>query len=187
MRNEFPTKKMLYIKILSILLVLVLMALLYGNNFYFRNKMIDHAQIDKIEIFKKDRILLAYHREKDKLIILKKYKIALGRNPIGPKEQQGDNKTPEGPYTIKRKNSNSSFYLSLEISYPNKQDKLRAQKKGVHPGNNIMIHGIMNGLGWIGKTHLLTDWTKGCIALTNEEIKEIFDNTPVGTPVIIYP
>ena len=128
-----------------------------------------------------------YQKEHNGFKILREYKISLGRNPLGTKEQQGDNKTPEGSYVITRKNPTSSFYLALEISYPNAKDKYQAKIKQINPGNNIMIHGIFNGLGWIGKIHLLRDWTKGCIAITNTEIKEIFDGTVVGTPVIIYP
>lgn len=169
------------------IIALFFIPFIYWNNFYYPEKFKQDIQIDKIEIFKKNRTLRICQKEQDGFKILREYKISLGRNPLGSKEQQGDNKTPEGSYVITRRNSNSSFYLSLEISYPNEKDKYRAKIKRIHPGNNIMIHGILNGLGWIGKIHLLRDWTKGCIAITNTEIKEIFDATIVGTPVMIYP
>ena len=108
---------------------------------------------------------------KDK--VLKTYKIALGGNPNGPKERQGDNKTPEGTYIIDSRNKNSRYHLSLHISYPNEKDKKRAKELGVSPGGDIMIHGIKNGFSWIGDLHTELDWTKGCIAVTDEEIEEI--------------
>jgi len=119
--------------------------------------------------------------------VLKTYKIALGGNPIGPKERQGDNKTPEGTYVIDGRNGDSRFYLSLHISYPNERDKNRAKELGVSPGGDIMIHGIKNGSSWVGDGHAKVDWTNGCIAVTNEEITEIARLTPNGTIVEIRP
>jgi murein L,D-transpeptidase YafK len=111
----------------------------------------------------------------------------LGGNPIGPKERQGDNKTPEGTYVIDARNSDSRFHLSLRISYPNERDKKRAKELGVSPGGDIMIHGIKNGLAWVGDAHAGVDWTKGCIAVTDEEIEEIDKLAPNGTIVEIRP
>jgi tetratricopeptide (TPR) repeat protein len=119
--------------------------------------------------------------------VLKTYKIALGGNPIGPKERQGDNKTPEGTYVIDARNRDSRFHLSLHISYPNERDKIRAKELGVSPGGDIMIHGIKNGSSWVGDAHAEVDWTKGCIAVTDEEIEEIAKLTPNGTIVEIRP
>jgi murein L,D-transpeptidase YafK len=119
--------------------------------------------------------------------VLKTYKIALGGNPIGPKERQGDNKTPEGTYIIDARNRDSRFYLSLHISYPNERDKNRAKKLGVSPGGDIMIHGIKNGFSRVGNAHAEIDWTKGCIAVTNKEIEEIAKLAPNGTIVEIRP
>ncbi len=138
---------------------------------------------DKILIEKKERRLTLLSKGE----AIKTYKIALGGNPIGPKERQGDNKTPEGMYTIDGKNRDSSYHLSLRISYPNEKDKARARELGVSPGGDIMIHGIKNGLGWVGTAHTEIDWTKGCIAVTDEEIEEIDRLAPNGTVVEIRP
>jgi murein L,D-transpeptidase YafK len=119
--------------------------------------------------------------------VIKSYKIALGGNPVGPKERQGDNKTPEGTYRIDARNGNSGFHLSLHISYPNEDDKKRAKKLGVSPGGNIMIHGIKNGFSQVGASHAETDWTEGCIAVTNQEMEEIYKFVPIGTVVEITP
>ena len=119
--------------------------------------------------------------------VLKSYNIALGGNPIGPKERQGDNKTPEGTYVIDARNRDSRFHLSLHISYPNERDKKRAKELGVSPGGDIMIHGIKNGLSWIGDAHTGGDWTKGCIAVTDQEIEEIDKLAPNGAIVEIRP
>jgi murein L,D-transpeptidase YafK len=119
--------------------------------------------------------------------VIKSYKIALGGNPLGPKERQGDNKTPEGTYRIDARNGNSGFHLSLHISYPNEDDKKRAKKLGVSPGGDIMIHGIKNGFSQVGASHAETDWTEGCIAVTNQEMEEIYKFVPIGTVVEITP
>ena len=115
--------------------------------------------------------------------IIRTYRIALGGNPEGPKERQGDKKTPEGIYYIKGRNKSSRFYLSLHISYPNEDDIRRAKKMGVSPGGNIMIHGLKNDFSWMGEAHTQNDWTEGCIAVTNEEIEEIDKLVPNGTIV----
>jgi len=138
---------------------------------------------DKILIEKKERRLTLLAKGK----VLKTYQIALGGNPIGPKERQGDNKTPEGTYVIDSRNKNSQFHLSLHISYPNEKDKKRAKALGVSPGGDIMIHGIKNGFSWAGELHAEIDWTKGCIAVTDEEIEEIDKLVPNGTSVEIRP
>ncbi|MBZ0158003.1 MAG: L,D-transpeptidase family protein [Alphaproteobacteria bacterium] len=138
---------------------------------------------DKILIEKKARRLTLIAKGK----VLKTYKIALGGNPNGPKERQGDNKTPEGTYIIDSRNRNSGYHLSLHISYPNEKDKKRAKELGVSPGGDIMIHGIKNGLSWVGDLHTNVDWTKGCIAVTDQEIEEIEKVVPNGTLVEIRP
>ena len=138
-----------------------------------------------------DRILIEKNARRLMLIsqgeVLKSYNIALGGNPIGPKERQGDNKTPEGTYVIDGRNKDSRFHLSLHISYPNERDKKRAKELGVSPGGDIMIHGIKNGFSWVGDAHSGVDWTKGCIAVTDEEIDEISMLAPNGTIVEIRP
>jgi murein L,D-transpeptidase YafK len=138
---------------------------------------------DRILIEKKERRLTLISKGK----VLKTYKIALGGNPNGPKERQGDNKTPEGTYIIDSRNRDSRYHLSLHISYPNEKDKKRAKQRGVSPGGDIMIHGIKNGFSWVGDLHTEVDWTKGCIAVTDEEIEEIDKLVPNGTIVEIRP
>jgi tetratricopeptide (TPR) repeat protein len=141
------------------------------------------GSVDKIVIEKKARRLILISKGE----VLKTYKIALGGNPNGPKERQGDNKTPEGTYVIDSRNKDSRYHLSLHISYPNERDKKRAKELGVSPGGNIMIHGIKNGFSWVGDSHTEVDWTKGCIAVTDEEIEEINKIAPNGTIVEIRP
>jgi tetratricopeptide (TPR) repeat protein len=138
---------------------------------------------DKVLIEKKERRLTLVSKGE----VIKTYKIALGGDPVGPKVMQGDNKTPEGVYIIDSRNNNSEYHLSLHISYPNEIDKKRARELGVSPGGDIMIHGIKNGLGWVGASHAELDWTKGCIAVTDKEMEEIYRLVPNGTIVVIMP
>jgi tetratricopeptide (TPR) repeat protein len=142
---------------------------------------IQNRSADKILIEKKERRLTLISKDK----VLKTYNIALGGNPNGQKEREGDNKTPEGIYFIDSRNKNSRYHRSLHISYPNKKDKKRAKELGVSPGGNILIHGIKNGYSWVGDAHSAFDWTQGCIAVTDEEIEEIEKLVPNGTIVEI--
>jgi L,D-peptidoglycan transpeptidase YkuD (ErfK/YbiS/YcfS/YnhG family) len=139
--------------------------------------------VDRIEIEKKSRRLLLISKGD----VIRTYKIALGGDPIGPKEREGDNKTPEGTYVIDSRNKDSHYHRSLHISYPNERDKKRARELGVSPGGNIMLHGIKKGFSWVGDAHTEVDWTKGCIAVTDEEIEEIDKVAPDGTVVEIRP
>jgi len=143
----------------------------------------DAPTADKVLIEKKARRLTLFSNGQP----IKAYKVALGRNPVGPKEKEGDNKTPEGIYSIDARNTKSRYRLSLHIYYPTSQDVQRAKQQGVSPGGNIMIHGLMSGLGWVGGLHRSLDWTKGCIAVTNNEIDEIGRLVPNGTSVEIRP
>jgi murein L,D-transpeptidase YafK len=111
--------------------------------------------------------------------VLRTYRIALGREPVGPKRQEGDGRTPEGRYTIDYRNANSKFHLSLHISYPNGADVARARESGVDPGGDIMIHGLKDGVRMEG------DWTQGCIAVTDEEMDEIWGLVGEGTAIWI--
>jgi murein L,D-transpeptidase YafK len=138
---------------------------------------------DRILVEKSKRRLILFAGEQ----VLKEYEIALGENAYGPKEREGDKKTPEGHYIIDSRKADSDYHLALRISYPNADDIRRARKMGVPPGNNIMIHGIGSGLGWLGGHHRALDWTQGCIAVTNAEIEEIWRVVPDGTPIEIRP
>ena len=115
------------------------------------------------------------------------YNIALGPKPKGHKRRRGDGRTPEGRYTIDWRNPESAFHLSLHISYPAPRDQAAAAEAGRDPGGMIMIHGLPNGKDWIGSAHSSIDWTEGCIAVTSEEIEEIWSLVPDGTPIDIYP
>lgn len=118
---------------------------------------------------------------------LKSYRVALGGQPTGAKQRQGDNKTPEGVYAVDFKKADSGFHKALHVSYPNAADRARAAAAGVSPGGDIMIHGLPNGLGFLGRTQRFRDWTAGCIALTNREVDEVWRAVPAGTPVDIRP
>jgi len=118
---------------------------------------------------------------------LRTYKIALGRSPVGPKEREGDNRTPEGDFIIDSRLEKSGYHRALHISYPTPADLERAKGRGYSPGGAIMIHGIKNGLGWLGSLHTMSDWTRGCIAVTNSEIEELWRIAPNGTRVQIKP
>ena len=138
---------------------------------------------DRVVIEKAARTLALYHRGR----LVKTYRVALGSNAKGRKEREGDGRTPEGTYVIDFRKRDSAFHRALHISYPNDEDRQRARRLGVSPGGAIMIHGLPNGRGAIGKAHLLRDWTQGCIAVTNEEIEEIWRAVPNGTRVDIKP
>lgn len=113
--------------------------------------------------------------------VLRMYRIDLGFAPKGDKAISGDGRTPEGLYTIDRRNPNSQFHLSIGIDYPNERDIALAKKMGADPGGDIFIHGRGNPGGW-----LIRDWTWGCIAVTNDEIEEIYSMVKDGTPIAIY-
>jgi len=108
-----------------------------------------------------------------------------GRGDDDAKQQQGDNRTPEGHYIIDGKNEHSQFHKSLHISYPSPQDVAHAKSQGLSPGGAVMIHGLRNDLKWLGRLHLLIDWTQGCIAVTNNELDEIWRVVPMSTPIEI--
>ncbi len=119
--------------------------------------------------------------------IIKEYKIALGGNPAGHKQQEGDERTPEGRYLLDYKNENSKYYKAIHISYPNDDDKRKATTNGVNPGGQIMIHGQRNGFAWLAFITQWFNWTDGCIAVTNSEMHEIWQAVDVGTPIEIQP
>lgn len=129
-----------------------------------------------------DRIIVEKRAHRMTLLkagrVVKTYRIALGRGGLGPKTQSGDSRVPEGIYRISGRNPNSAYHLSLRISYPTLAQAQAARARGIDPGGDIMIHGLRNGLGWIGAQHRRVDWTQGCIAVTNAEIEEIWRTVP---------
>jgi murein L,D-transpeptidase YafK len=138
-------------------------------------------QADRIVVIKSKRVLMLMQDG----AIIKSYRIALGSNPFGHKIKAGDKRTPEGKYIIDARNPNSSYHLSLRISYPSQADLENAERLGVSPGGSIMIHGQKPQYAHLGKLHRLEDWTDGCIAVTNREIEEIWRLVPNGTPIEI--
>ncbi|MGC2616239.1 MAG: L,D-transpeptidase family protein [Terracidiphilus sp.] len=141
------------------------------------------GQVDSILVLKKDHVMELLSRGK----VVRTYKVALGRGGLEPKQREGDGRTPEGHYVIDAKYEHSAYHKALHVSYPDAEDRRRAATLGVPPGGAIMIHGLPNGRGWIGAGQHLYDWTLGCIAVTNEEIDDVWNLVPVGTSVEIRP
>lgn len=139
------------------------------------------GRIDRILIEKEARRLTVYRDGE----ALRSYRVALGFAPAGDKERQGDGRTPEGIFRIDRRNPQSAYHLSLGLDYPQPEDVARARAGGYSPGGDIFIHGQPNGFGRL--TTLPYDWTAGCIAVSDDEIEELWRITPVGTEVEIRP
>jgi murein L,D-transpeptidase YafK len=186
----------LFIKILGLIILIVVVAavvvVVWMNIGYKplpegartdREPLPDGVRADRIVIEKSRRQLTLLKDGKP----LKTYAVALGGSPTGPKEREGDGKTPEGVYHIDYRKANSSFHRALHISYPSAAEVEAARKGGYPPGGAIMIHGLPNGFGGLGASHRLRDWTLGCIAVTNIEIEEIWRVVPNGAVVEIRP
>lgn len=138
----------------------------------------------KIDLVKVDKSARKMYLIKEGEIV-KSFKIALGANPQGYKQQEGDEKTPEGTYVLDYKNEKSSFYRSMHISYPNAVDIENAKKAGVNPGGQIMVHGQKNGFSGLSFLSQNFDWTNGCIAITNAEMDEFMSLVDVNTKISI--
>jgi murein L,D-transpeptidase YafK len=138
---------------------------------------------DSIVVEKALRSLTLYHAGEP----VKRYLVALGKEPVGDKVRQGDSRTPEGLFYIEGRNPHSQFFRSLRISYPSQRHLDQAKELGVKPGGDIMLHGLPPQWAKLGSEHLLYDWTEGCIALTNREIMEIWAAVPDGAPIEIKP
>ncbi|MEM9971282.1 MAG: L,D-transpeptidase family protein [Pseudomonadota bacterium] len=150
-------------------------AALVGCGSKFRSY--DGPEVTRVIVFKKQRRMLLLHQQR----ALKVYNVALGFEPVGDKKIYGDGKTPEGQYMIDRRNPDSRFHLSLGIDYPRPADIAEAEALGEEPGGDIFIHGR-------GRLrNLLSDWTWGCIAVTNDEMEEVYSMVRTGTPISIYP
>ncbi|WP_417356772.1 L,D-transpeptidase family protein [Flavobacterium sp.] len=139
--------------------------------------------IDRLMVYKSKRKMLVYNGDN----LLKTYTISLGKNPVEHKQFEGDNKTPEGVYSINERNPNSAYHKNLGVSYPNKADREFAAKLGKSPGGLIKIHGLRNDRGYIGKFHRWKDWTAGCIAVTNDEIDELYTAVKENAVIEILP
>jgi murein L,D-transpeptidase YafK len=138
---------------------------------------------DRVIVYKRVRKLVLLSQGKE----LRSYKVALGSEPVGPKTRQGDHRTPEGLYLPDSRNPNSHYYKALHISYPNAKDRAAAKKLGVRPGGDIMLHGLPKEYAWVGKAQAQHDWTDGCVAVSDEEMDEIWKLVRVGTPIEIKP
>lgn len=138
---------------------------------------------DRVTVEKSNHLLFLYRDG----TVIRSYSVALGRGGLGPKVRAGDNRVPEGRYRIVSRNAHSAFYRALRVGYPTPQQVVEARAAGIDPGGDIMIHGIRNGLGWIGTLQRTVDWTRGCIAVTDEEMDEIWRLVPDGTPIEIRP
>jgi murein L,D-transpeptidase YafK len=119
--------------------------------------------------------------------VLRDYEVSLGTNPLGPKRHHLDGRTPEGRYVIEGRVAHSQFHRALRISYPNEADRAFARRAGLSPGGDVMIHGLPNGERWVGEVHRGYDWTNGCIAVTDDEMNEIWELVDDGTPIEIRP
>jgi murein L,D-transpeptidase YafK len=138
---------------------------------------------DRVVVIKAERRLVLMRGDR----VLDVFRVALGRYAKGHKQREGDQRTPEGIYSLDEKLPKSNFYRAILISYPNEQDALRAWRSGQRPGGRIEIHGLPNG--WDAKTlnHPSFDWTDGCIAVTNREMDRIWARVDPGTPIEIFP
>jgi murein L,D-transpeptidase YafK len=171
-------EKQSIMRTLLTLIVVVIVASCNTAQGFPRNVVIDsiavHKRAHKMYLFEEGRLIGVYN-------------IALGKQPVGPKRTKGDCKTPEGLYYINDKNPNSDYYMNLGISYPNNEDRYIAKRMGRSPGGDIKIHGMPNGKAYLGAVHTASDWTLGCIAITNEQMDELFRHVEVGTPIKIIP
>jgi murein L,D-transpeptidase YafK len=141
--------------------------------------------IDKVVVKKSERKLELYSRGQ----VVRQYHVALGGSPIGHKYREGDQRTPEGNYTLNWRKPNSQFYKAIHVSYPNARDQENSRQSGYKPGGMIMVHGMPNYIQSEGikKQYAIRDWTHGCIAVQNHEIDEIWNLVPDGTPIQIVP
>lgn len=143
----------------------------------------DNRRVDLVVVEKAARQMMLLSEGKT----VRTYEIALGDAPVGHKQREGDERTPEGRYVLDWRNPNSAFHLSIHISYPDAEDRAAAAAAGYSPGGDIMIHGQPNGFGWWSWLLQMVDWTDGCIAVTNADMDEIWEMVDNGTPIEIRP
>lgn len=138
---------------------------------------------DSVVVRKSQRMLYLMRNNQ----VLRSFKVSLGLRPDGHKQFEGDYRTPEGKYRLNRRNPNSEYFLSIQISYPNDADIAFARRKGQRPGGAIMIHGQPNTPRKPRDYYSNVDWTEGCIAVSNSDMVEIWLMTPPDTPIEIRP
>jgi murein L,D-transpeptidase YafK len=139
--------------------------------------------VDFVRVDKSERTLYLLSGKN----VVAHFPVVLGGAPVGPKQREGDKRTPEGRYVLDLKKQDSAFFRAIHISYPNAGDLSRAKQQGVDPGSAIMIHGQTNGLGWLSFLSQRLDWTNGCIALSNEDMQQVWNLVQVPTPIEITP
>jgi len=138
---------------------------------------------DSVLVIKSEKRLYLIHESER----FASFPVTFGAEPVGHKQMQGDERTPEGHYTLTYKNPNSKFYKSIHISYPNAKDREKARMLGVDPGGDIMIHGLKNGWEWAESLATFFSWTNGCIALSNKDMDRVWEAVDPGTPIEIKP
>lgn len=143
------------------------------------SRFIDYTgpEVTRVEVHKSSRSMILWHHGE----VLETFEVELGFAPAGHKTAEGDGRTPEGDYLIDRRNPNSAFYLSIGIDYPNEVDRTAADEAGVDPGGDIFIHGTPR------EFVRRDDWTAGCIAVSNREMRRIYAMVRDGTPITIFP
>lgn len=171
------------LKLFTIAIIVFVIALAFYN-YWPEQKLPSDVKIDYLLVDKSKRIMKVYSNGQ----LLKTYKISIGKNPIGHKVFEGDNKTPEGIYTINDRNPNSAYHKNLGISYPNLADREKAKQLGKSPGGDIKIHGLPDGaFAIINKFHRFFGWTNGCILVTNNEVDELYNAVLPNAKIEIKP
>lgn len=160
--------------------VFLLSLMSFANSAYSTQNTM--GTIDKILVVKSERKLHLMHRD----TVVKSYRVSLGKKS-GPKQYEGDQRTPEGIYAINWRKHSDNFNLSMHISYPNAKDVQRSQESGLPPGGMIMLHGTPNDEEYPEWFFNTLDWTEGCIALTNPDMKEVWEAVQDGTLIEIRP
>lgn len=165
------------------LIIVIVLGGLAGWSQFPTKPLPEGMQADHVRVHKAARTLELWRGA----TLLRTYPVSLGPHPVGHKQQAGDGRTPEGHYVLDYRKPDSSFHLALHVSYPAPADVASAKARNVAPGGLIMVHGLRNHLGFLGRLHRLRDWTDGCIAVTNNEIEEIARVVPDGTSIDIEP
>ncbi len=171
----------LFITAIDFLFIVAIGLIIY---YYFPEpKLPKGAVVDTLVVHKSAHKMMVYANG----VLLKTYTVSFGDNPVGHKQFEGDERTPEGIYSINAKNPNSVCYKNLGTSYPNQNDREQAKQLGKPTGGDIKIHGLPNGQGYIGKFQRWSNWTNGCIAVTNNEMDELYDTVRLGAKIEILP
>lgn len=138
---------------------------------------------DLVVVEKNSKTLSLFRNERK----IASFSVTFGANPVGHKQQEGDERTPEGRYKLDYKKTETKYHKAIHISYPNAQDIADAKKRGVSPGGSIMIHGQKQGWGWAAFLTQRFNWTNGCIALSDDDLDFVWNVVDVGTPIEIKP